>query len=103
MGTVIMSNGVLQPGMVMPTLPPPPPEPHPDRTVQRMRDAWNMNIIGWDAIFPHVRMPHMREGHAIGGAKQAGPVSRDLAEAAPAAGGNGAEEIRVSGQALAQL
>ncbi len=64
--TVIMSNGVLQPGMVMPALAPPPPDPHPNKAVQRMRDAWDMRIIGWDAIWRNVRMrPQMRRGHVI--------------------------------------
>jgi DNA primase len=33
---VIMRDGVLLPGMKMPALPPPPPDPHPNRAVQRM-------------------------------------------------------------------
>ena len=49
---VIMRDGVLLPGMTMPALGPPPPDPHPDKRVQAMRDAWDMRIIGWDGVWP---------------------------------------------------
>lgn len=42
---VIMRDGVLVPGMTMPVVGPPPPDPHPNVAVQRLREAWNMNII----------------------------------------------------------
>ena len=47
-----MRDGVLQPGMSMPALSAPPPDPHPDKRVQAMRDAWDMRIIAWDAVWP---------------------------------------------------
>ena len=53
---VIMQNGVLLPGMTMPALGPPPPDPHPNRVIQRMRDAWNLHIISWEAVW-HMRQP----------------------------------------------
>ena len=46
---IIMLDGVLLPGMVMPVLGPPPPDPHPNPAVQRMRDAWDLRIIAWYA------------------------------------------------------
>ena len=49
---VIMRDGVLLPGMVMPVLGSPPPDPHPDKRVQQMRDAWDMRIIGWEGVWP---------------------------------------------------
>jgi hypothetical protein len=49
---VIMRNGTLLPGMQMPALGPPPRDPHPDKRVQAMRDAWDMRIIGWEGIWP---------------------------------------------------
>jgi hypothetical protein len=48
---VIMREGVLLPGMKMPELGPPPPDPHPDKRVQTMRDAWDLRIIGWDGVW----------------------------------------------------
>jgi hypothetical protein len=47
---VIMQNGLLLPGMTMPVLGPPPPDPHPNRKIQAMRDAWCLKIIGWEAV-----------------------------------------------------
>jgi hypothetical protein len=47
----IMRDGVLQPGMVMPVLGPPPPDPHPNPKVQAIRDAWSLKIIAWEAVF----------------------------------------------------
>ena len=44
---IIMRDGVLLPGMTMPALGPPPPDPHPNAAVQRLRDAWDMRIIAW--------------------------------------------------------
>ena len=49
---VIMRDGVLLPGMAMPVLPPAPADPHPDKRVQAMRDAWDMRIIGWEGVWP---------------------------------------------------
>jgi len=49
---VIMRDGVLLPGMKMPELEPPPPDPHPDKRVQAMRDAWDLRIIAWDGVWP---------------------------------------------------
>lgn len=49
---VIMRDGVLLPGMAMPVLGPPPPDPHPDKKIQQMRDAWDMRIIAWDGVWP---------------------------------------------------
>ena len=49
---VIMRDGVLLPGMAMPVLPPAPADPHPDKRVQAMRDAWDMRIIAWDSVWP---------------------------------------------------
>lgn len=48
---VIMRDGVLLPGMKMPELGPPPADPHPDKRVQAMRDAWDMRIIAWDGVW----------------------------------------------------
>lgn len=53
---VIMRDGQLQPGMTLPALVR-PPAPHPNKAVQRMRDAWDMRIIAWDGVFPHGKMP----------------------------------------------
>ena len=50
---VIMRDGVLVPGMTMPVVGPPPPDPHPNVAVQRLREAWNMNIIAWDGVFSY--------------------------------------------------
>lgn len=47
---IIMRAGVLRPGMSMPVLGPPPPDPHPNPKVQRMRDAWCLKIISWEAV-----------------------------------------------------
>ena len=47
-----MSGGLLLPGMLMPTLGPPPPDPHPDKRVQALRDLWDLRIIGWDGVRP---------------------------------------------------
>ncbi len=52
---IIMRNGVLMPGMSMPVLGPPPPDPHPNAAVQRLREAWNLNIIAWDGVFSRRR------------------------------------------------
>lgn len=49
---VIMRDGVLLPGTKMPALGPPPADPHPDKRVQAMRDAWDMRIIGWEGVWP---------------------------------------------------
>ena len=49
---IIMRDGVLLPGMIMPVLPPPPADPHPNKRVQQMRDAWDMRIIGWEGVWP---------------------------------------------------
>ena len=48
---IIMQDGVLQPGMNMPVMGPSPPDPHPNLAVQRIREAWNLNIIAWDGVF----------------------------------------------------
>ena len=50
-----MRNGVLMPGMTMPALGPPPPDPHPDQRVQEMREEWDMQIIAWDGVFDQRR------------------------------------------------
>ena len=49
---VIVRSGMLMPGMVMPTLGPPPPDPHPNRKIQEMREAWDLRIISWEGIWP---------------------------------------------------
>lgn len=49
---VIMRNGVLLPGMVMPVLGPPPPERHPNKRVQQMREEWSLQIIALDGVWP---------------------------------------------------
>jgi len=64
---VIMRNGVLQPGMTMPVLDPPPPDPHPNKVIQKMRDAWDMRIIAWDAVWPAGIRPRFRERRVPGG------------------------------------
>jgi len=56
-----MRDGVLQPGMSMPALSAPPPDPHSDKRVQAMRDAWDMRIIAWDAVWPDGVRPHHRD------------------------------------------
>jgi hypothetical protein len=48
---IIMRDGVPLPGMTLPALGPPRPDPHPNPIVQAMRDAWNMKIIAWDAVW----------------------------------------------------
>jgi hypothetical protein len=48
---IILQNGVLMPGMSMPVLGPPPPDPHPNQVIRRMRDAWNLHIIAWEAVW----------------------------------------------------
>ena len=48
---IIMQDGVLLPGMVMPLLGPPPPDPHPNPELQAIRDAWCLKIIAWEAVF----------------------------------------------------
>ena len=53
---LIMQNGVLLPGMAMPVLGPPPPDPHPNPVIERMRDTWNLHIIAWEAVFD-ARLP----------------------------------------------
>ncbi len=55
---VIMRDGVLLPGMAMPALGPPPPDPHPNPAVQRLREAWNLKIIAWHGVF-NLRRPMM--------------------------------------------
>ena len=57
----MMRDGVLLPGMSMPAIPAPPPDPHPDKRVQAMLDAWDMRIIGCDGIWPEAVRPH--RGH----------------------------------------
>ena len=52
---IIMRDGVLLPGMTMPVLGPPPPDPHPNPVVQRMRETWNLGIIAWDGVFSYAR------------------------------------------------
>ena len=47
----IMRDGILLPGMVMPALAPPPEDPHPNKKVQKLREAWDMRIIDWDAVW----------------------------------------------------
>ena len=47
----IVRDGVLQPGMTMPRLNP-PPDPHPNREIQRMREIWDLRIIAWDGVWP---------------------------------------------------
>jgi hypothetical protein len=49
---VIMQSGVLLPGMVMPRLGPPPPDPHPDKRIQEMREAWDLRIVEWAGVWP---------------------------------------------------
>jgi len=51
---VIMRNGKLLPGMTIPNIAP-PPDPHRNKTVQRMRDAWDMRIIAWEGVFPRTQ------------------------------------------------
>jgi hypothetical protein len=46
-----MRGGVLVPGRTMPALRPPPPDPHPNKKIQAMRDAWDMRIISWEGIW----------------------------------------------------
>ncbi len=48
---IIMRDGVLLRGMEMPALWPPPPDPHPNPFIQTMRDAWDMRIIAWGAVW----------------------------------------------------
>ena len=48
---IIMRDGVLLPGMAMPILGPPPPDPHPNPAVQRLREMWNLKIIDWEGVF----------------------------------------------------
>ncbi len=48
---IIMRDGVLLPGMVMPVLGPPPPDRHPNAAIQRLREAWCLKIIDWEAVF----------------------------------------------------
>ena len=48
---IIMRGGVLLPGMTMPVLGPPPPDPHPNAAVQRLREAWCLKIIDWEGVF----------------------------------------------------
>ena len=48
---IIMRDGVLLPGMTMPVLGPPPPDPHPNPVVQRLREAWCLKIIDWEGVF----------------------------------------------------
>ena len=48
---IIMRDGVLLPGMAMPILGPPPPDPHPNPVVQRLREAWCLKIIDWEGVF----------------------------------------------------
>jgi hypothetical protein len=50
-----MRDGVLLPGMTMPVLGPPPPDPHLNPVVQRMRETWNLGIIAWDGVFSYAR------------------------------------------------
>ena len=52
---IIMRDGALLPGMTMPVLGPPPPDPHPNPAIQRIREAWNLNIIAWDGVFDRQR------------------------------------------------
>jgi len=52
---IIMRGGVLLPGMAMPVLGPPPPDPHPNPVIQRMREAWCLKIIDWEGVFGHGR------------------------------------------------
>ena len=48
---IIMRDGVLLPGMTTPILGPPPPDPHPNAAVQRLREAWCLKIIDWEGVF----------------------------------------------------
>jgi hypothetical protein len=48
---IVMRDGLLLPGMSMPVLGPPPPDPHANPEIQRMRDAWCLKIIGWEAVW----------------------------------------------------
>ncbi len=48
---IIMQDGVLLPGMVIPALGPPPLDPHQNPFIQAMRDAWDMRIIAWGAVW----------------------------------------------------
>ena len=52
---IIMHDGTLLPGMRMPVLAPPPPDPHPNPAVQRLREAWNLDIIAWEGVFNRAR------------------------------------------------
>jgi hypothetical protein len=47
-----MRDGALLPGVKMPKLGPVPPDPHPDKRVQAMRESWDMRIIGWEGVWP---------------------------------------------------
>lgn len=65
---VIMCDGVLLPGMTMPVLGPPPLDPHPNKAIQQMRDAWDMRIIAWEAVWPGGMRPRIlmrRAGHQL--------------------------------------
>ncbi|HZT29520.1 MAG TPA: hypothetical protein VE999_03770 [Gemmataceae bacterium] len=53
---IIMRDGLLLPGMTMPVLGPPPPDPHPNAAVHRLRETWNLNIIAWEGVF-NLRRP----------------------------------------------
>ena len=70
---MIVRSGMLMPGMVMPTLGPPPPDPHPNRKIQEMREAWDLRIISWEGIWPdgvrpgfHARRQGMHLGRGAG-------------------------------------
>jgi hypothetical protein len=58
-----MRDGVLLPGMAMPVLPSPPADPHPDKRVQAMRDAWDMRILAWDSVWPDGVRPRHGDRH----------------------------------------
>ena len=65
---IIMRDGILMPGMAMPKLGPPPADPHPNRRVQSMREAWDLRFIAWEGI--RGRRRHLCEkggGYHVGG------------------------------------
>ena len=77
---VIMRNGVLLPGMVMPALPPPPPDPHPNAIIQQMREEWNMHIIAWEAVWD--QRPRWQFRRETGHWRDPGAAPRRTAEPA---------------------
>jgi hypothetical protein len=59
-----MRDSVLLPGMALPRLSAPPPEPHRDKVVQNMRETYDMRIIAWDGVWQNGRRPQFLTRHA---------------------------------------